>query len=124
MRFKVFCFSCLLVWNCLNSFAQERFNADVDQQGEEILSKMTVDEKLSYIGGIDWMYTKNINRLGISRMKMTDGPHLTSLIVVGYIKGVQDQGVMATVKHFVANNSESVIRNHFNRKTLIIDHKF
>lgn len=191
MRFKIFCFSCLLVWNCLNSFAQERYNAVVDQQVEEILSKMNVDEKLSYIGGIDWMYTKNIDRLGIHRMKMTDGPqglgthgkstaypatimlaatwneelayqygkslgrdcrarginillgpavniyrapmcgrnfeymgedpYLTSRMVVGYIKGVQDQGVIATVKHFAANNSEydrNNISNDIDERTL------
>ena len=35
---------------------------------------MTVEEKLSYIGGVDWMYTRNIDRLGIHRMKMSDGP--------------------------------------------------
>ena len=35
---------------------------------------MTVEEKLGYIGGIDWMYTKSIDRLGIHRMRMSDGP--------------------------------------------------
>ena len=35
-----------------------------------------------------------------------EDPFLTSSIAVGYIKGMQSQGVSATVKHFVANNSE------------------
>ena len=35
-----------------------------------------------------------------------EDPFLASRIVVGYIKGVQSQGVSATVKHFAANNSE------------------
>jgi beta-glucosidase len=35
-----------------------------------------------------------------------EDPFLASRIVVGYIKGVQSQGVSATVKHFMANNSE------------------
>jgi beta-glucosidase len=35
-----------------------------------------------------------------------EDPFLTSRIVVGYIRGVQSQGVSATVKHFMANNSE------------------
>ena len=152
---------------------------------------MTVEEKLGYIGGVNWMYTKSIDRLGIHRMKMSDGPqglgtngkstaypstvtlaatwnenlayqygkalgrdcrarnvnvilgpavniyrapmcgrnfeymgedpYLTSRICVGYIKGVQDQGVMATVKHFVANNSDydrNNISNDIDERTL------
>src|SRR6267378_4025371 len=35
-----------------------------------------------------------------------EDPFLASRIAVGYIKGVQDQGVSATVKHFMGNNSE------------------
>ena len=35
-----------------------------------------------------------------------EDPYLASRIAVGYINGVQSQGVSATAKHFVANNSE------------------
>ena len=35
-----------------------------------------------------------------------EDPFLASRITVGYVKGVQSQGVSATVKHFAANNSE------------------
>jgi beta-glucosidase len=35
-----------------------------------------------------------------------EDPFLASAIAVGYIRGVQSQGVSATVKHFIANNSE------------------
>jgi beta-glucosidase len=35
-----------------------------------------------------------------------EDPFLTSSIAVRYIKGMQSQGVSATVKHFLANNSE------------------
>src|SRR5215475_12984965 len=35
-----------------------------------------------------------------------EDPFLASRIAVGYIKGVQSQGVSATVKHFMGNNSE------------------
>jgi len=35
-----------------------------------------------------------------------EDPLLASRIAVGYIKGVQDQGVSATIKHFTGNNSE------------------
>lgn len=171
----------LLLWGvltlqCLFSTAQKRFTADVEQQAEKILSQMTLDEKLSYIGGINWMYTRPLERFGIPRLKMSDGPqglgthgpstaypcalmlaatwneqlateygsslgkdcrargvhvllgpavniyrapmcgrnfeymgedpYLTSRMATGYIKGVQGQGVMATIKHFIANNSD------------------
>jgi len=36
----------------------------------------------------------------------SEDPYLVSKMAVGYIKGVQDQGVAACVKHFVANNQE------------------
>lgn len=69
----------LLLWGiltlqCLFSTAQKRFTADVEQQAEKILSQMTLDEKLSYIGGINWMYTRPLERFGIPRLKMSDGP--------------------------------------------------
>ncbi len=35
-----------------------------------------------------------------------EDPYLASEMVVGYITGMQEQGVSATVKHFLANNSE------------------
>src|SRR6266850_1954217 len=35
-----------------------------------------------------------------------EDPFLASRVAVGYIKGVQSQGVSATIKHFLGNNSE------------------
>ncbi|WP_207422583.1 glycoside hydrolase family 3 C-terminal domain-containing protein [Desertivirga brevis] len=37
---------------------------------------------------------------------MSEDPYLISKMVVGYIKGVQDQGVSACIKHYLANNQE------------------
>lgn len=38
---------------------------------------------------------------------LSEDPFLISKMVVGYIKGVQDQGVSACVKHYAANNEEA-----------------
>jgi beta-glucosidase len=37
---------------------------------------------------------------------LSEDPFLISIMATGYIKGVQDQGVSACVKHFAANNEE------------------
>lgn len=37
----------------------------------------------------------------------SEDPYLVSRMAVGYIKGVQDQGISACVKHFLANNQET-----------------
>jgi beta-glucosidase len=35
-----------------------------------------------------------------------EDPFLGQRIAVGYVKGVQSQGVAATIKHYIGNNSE------------------
>src|SRR5271169_1141121 len=45
------------------------------------------------------MNGRNLDYLG-------EDPYLAGQIAVGYIEGMQKQGVSATVKHFAANNSE------------------
>jgi beta-glucosidase len=37
---------------------------------------------------------------------MTEDPYLNSSMVVGYVRGVQDQGVATSVKHYIANSLE------------------
>jgi beta-glucosidase len=36
-----------------------------------------------------------------------EDPHLTSRLAVGFVEGVQSEDVIATVKHYVANNQET-----------------
>lgn len=38
---------------------------------------------------------------------MSEDPYLTSRMAIGYIKGVQEQGISACVKHFAGNNQET-----------------
>jgi len=44
---------------------------------------------------------------------LSEDPYLISKMVIGYIKGVQAQGISACVKHFAANNQE-ILRNSIN----------
>jgi beta-glucosidase len=149
---------------------------DVEQRIDAILGKMTIEEKIDMIGGVDDFYIRAYPQLGLPRLKMADGPvgvrnggpstamaggislaaswdpvlaervgseigrdarakgvhfmlgpgvniyrapmngrnheyfgedpYLASRIVVGYIEGMQSQGVSSTIKHYIANNSE------------------
>ncbi len=158
---------------------------DVERRLDSILSKMTVDEKIEIIGGINDFYTRSIPRLGVPSLRMSDGPmgvhdyglttaypagialaaswdvdlahrfgvamgrdarargvhfvlapgmniyrapmngrnfeyfgedpYLAARIAVNEIVGIQQQGVIATAKHFAGNNSE------FARMTLSSD---
>src|SRR4051812_46884307 len=47
------------------------------QRVDALLGQLTQDEKISLLSGIDSMFTKSIDRLGIPRLKMTDGPNGT-----------------------------------------------
>ena len=44
------------------------------RRAAELVSRMTLEEKLSYIGGVDGFYIREIPRLGIPRIRMADGP--------------------------------------------------
>lgn len=53
--------------------------------------------------------TVNIHRSGLNGRNFecySEDPMLTSALAVAYIQGVQSQGIAATIKHFVANDSE------------------
>jgi beta-glucosidase len=151
-------------------------DATVEARVDKLLGQLTLEEKIDLLGGVDGFYIRDVERLGVPRLKMADGPlgvrnygpattmaggvglaatwdtrlarevgteigrdarargvhfmlgpavnihvapmngrnfeylgedpFLASRIVVGYIEGMQAQGVSATIKHFVANNSE------------------
>jgi beta-glucosidase len=149
---------------------------DIERRVESLLGRMTLEEKIDLIGGVDDFFIRGVERLGVPRLKMADGPagvrnfgpatampagialaaawnpalvervgteigrdarakgvhfllgpgvnlyrapmngrnfeyfgedpYLAARTAVGYIRGVQSQGVAATVKHLLANNSE------------------
>ena len=41
----------------------------------EILSKLTTEEKAALVSGTDFMYTNPIPHLGVKSVRMSDGPH-------------------------------------------------
>ena len=41
----------------------------------ELLKQMTLEEKASLCSGLDFWHLKNISRLGIPSIMVTDGPH-------------------------------------------------
>src|ERR1700723_833938 len=156
--------------------AEQPSTSQIDDRAQAILKKMTLEEKIDYIGGSDWFYIRAVPRLGLPAFKMADGPigvrnygpsttyaagialaaswdtdlagqvgtmigkdarargvhimlgpgvniyrapmngrnfeyfgedpFLASRITVAYIKGVQEQGVSSTVKHYMGNNTE------------------
>lgn len=149
---------------------------EIEAKAHEMLSKLTLEQKIKLIGGVDSMYTHAMSSIGLPRFKMSDAsvgvrtwgpttayaggaalaatwdtdfarklgvslgrdararnvnfllgpgvniarspvsgrnfeylsedPFLNATIVVPFIEGVQSQGVIATVKHYAANNQE------------------
>jgi beta-glucosidase len=155
---------------------QQPNSAKVEKRVEALLGKLTLEEKITLLGGVSDFYTLPIQRVGVPSFRMSDGPtgvhdygpttaypagillaaswdpdlaqrvgismgrdarargvhfilapgmniyrsplngrnfeyfgedpFLASRVAVGLIKGIQSQGVIATAKHFIANNSE------------------
>jgi len=56
-----------------SAFAQEP-SSDIDKRVDAILSKMTLEEKITYIGGINDFFIRPMPRVGIPEFKMSDGP--------------------------------------------------
>ncbi len=168
---------CLLSWSpAPRAQVYKDSKAPVEKRVEDLLSRMTLEEKIDYLGGYKVFYIRPIPRLGIPAIKMSDGPtgcrcygkaaalpggiclaatwdlnaaallgktlgrearargvhillapgvniyrgplcgrdfeyfgedpYLAARMVVPLVKGIQSQGVMATVKHYACNNQE------------------
>src|SRR5579863_2471274 len=46
----------------------------VDQRVQDLLGRMTLQEKVAMLSGADWMQSVSNERLGIPSIKMSDGP--------------------------------------------------
>src|SRR5437016_11175741 len=58
----------------LYSLAHAQSPADIDQRVNSLLSQMTLEEKIDYIGGLNDFYIRAIPRLKIPSLRMSDGP--------------------------------------------------
>lgn len=49
--------------------------AHSDSQIEELVKKMTLEEKCGLLSGLDFWHTKTVERLGVPNIMVSDGPH-------------------------------------------------
>ena len=165
----------LLICSPLTWSQAQTSSTDVDARVDSLLKKLSLEEKIDLIGGVDAFYIRANEKIGLPRLKMADGPvgvrnygpatvfggvglaatwdpelaekvgatigqdarargvhfmlgpgvniyrapmngrnfeyfgedpFLTARTAVAYIEGMQSEGVSATIKHFVGNNSE------------------
>src|ERR1700738_2663629 len=62
------------VSSLLNAQSASPSAADIDTRVNSLLTQMTLEEKIDYIGGVDDFYIRPIPRLKLPALKMSDGP--------------------------------------------------
>jgi beta-glucosidase len=63
----------LLLLAAFPIMAQELSTAS-EQRIDSLLGKMTIEEKVDLLAGVDFFYLRGVPRLGVPRMRMIDGP--------------------------------------------------
>lgn len=61
----------------LSTLANAQTTQPAAARVDALLAKLTADEKITLLAGVDDFYTRPIERVGIPRFKMTDGPNGT-----------------------------------------------
>ena len=68
-------FSILLTFACVSATAQQYVvTQEHKDRAAAIVSQMTLEEKIAYVGGYENWYIRAIDRLGLPAVKMADGP--------------------------------------------------
>ena len=67
-------FLLLAFFLCLVSSQAQTSSADLDARVDSLLKRLTLDEKIDLIGGVDDFYIRANEKIGLPRLKMADGP--------------------------------------------------
>lgn len=71
---RIFSTALCLLLGATATFAQPRITQEHKDRAADIVSQMTLDEKIAYIGGYESWYIRPVERLGLPAVKMVDGP--------------------------------------------------
>jgi len=69
-------------------------SAEIEHRVESILNRMTLEEKIDMLGGVDGFFVRGFPRLGLPRLKMADGP------VAGKIGFNEDESGAGKISEF------------------------
>ena len=67
-------FTVLFALFAVATISAQQITEEAKRRAAELVSKMTIEEKLDYIGGHKRFYIRAIPRLGIPEIRMADGP--------------------------------------------------
>src|SRR6516162_7842680 len=73
-NFSIICLVFLMTGTHPLAQTNTRASDDVEHRVDSILSQLTLDEKITLIGGVDGFFIPGIPRLNLPRLKMADGP--------------------------------------------------
>jgi beta-glucosidase len=95
----------LLLTNIMSVINAQISDKELDSQVKQLISKMTLEEKASLCSGKDFWTTKQIDRLKIPSIFITDGPHglRKSLITTGFAENVVPATCFPTASSLAAS---------------------